>query len=233
MTVTQLQARTEVRSLLDEPNPQFWTNAEINSWLYQGTQDIARQAQALWMQADIQAVPLQQFYALPSDFLGVHRIDYQIDNSDQTYNLEFRGIKAMDEVWGILHQLPAAFPQAFYLWVDSGLPGGQPYFATYPVVADNGTFILYYYRNAIQPASDSALMDVTPAYEDLCYEYAVAKAKRKDRDPSWQEAMGMYQEQLRVMFNKTSRFTDQGDQFTSGTPNWPLYLYTDSDGGSW
>src|SRR5208282_3409416 len=101
MTISLLTARTEVRSLLDEPNPQFWQNAELNSWLNQGAQDIARQAQALWMQVEIGAVPEQQFYALPSDFLGIHRIDYQLQNSDQTYNLEFRGIKAMDEVWGI------------------------------------------------------------------------------------------------------------------------------------
>jgi hypothetical protein len=231
MTVTLGTARTEVRSILDEPNPQFWSNAQLNSWLNQGAQDIARQAQALWMQTQVAAVPEQQFYPLPADFLGVHRIDYQLSNSDQTYNLEFRGIKTMDEIWGILHQLPAAFPQAFYMWNDTGLPGGQPYFATYPVVADNGQFIVYYYRNALPATTDSQLLDVTPAYEDIAYEYAVAKAKRADRDPSWQESKALYDMQLQSMFNKTSRFTDQGDQFTSGTPNWPLYLYSDTN--SW
>jgi hypothetical protein len=229
MTVSLLTARTEVRSLLDEPTAQFWLDSELNSWLNQGAQDIAREAQALWMQATVGATPLQQYYALPTDFLGIHRIDYQLENSDQTYNLEFRGIKTMDEIWGILHQLPAAFPQAFYLWNDTGLPGGQPYFATYPVVADTGTFIVYYYRNAIPATSDTQLIDVTPAYEDIAYEYAVAKAKRKDRDPLWQEAMGMYVQQLQRMKDRTSRFSDQGDQFTSGTPNWPLYLYTDTN----
>jgi hypothetical protein len=234
VTVTQLAARTEVRSLLDEPTAQFWSDTELNSWLYQATQDIARQAQALWMQVEIASVPEQQFYALPTDFLGVHRIDFQLDNADQTYNLEFRGIKAMDEIWGILHQLPAAFPTAFYMWNDTGLPGGQPYFATYPVPATTGTFIVYYYRNAIIPAGDTALLDVTPAYEDLAYSYAVAKARMKDRDPTWREQMGMYQDQLQMMFNKTSRFSDQGDQFTSGSgPNWPIYMYSDVNDGGW
>ena len=231
MTVTLATARTEVRSLLDEPNPQFWSNAEINSWLNQGTQDIARQAQALWMQLSIPATPLQQFYALPADFLGVHRIEYQLSNSDQTYTLDFRGIKTMDEVWGILHQLPAAFPQAFFLWNDTGIAGGQMYFGTYPVVADNGRFNVYYYRNAIPATADTVLIDVTPAYEDIAYDYAVFKAKRKDRDPTWQEAKALYDGALQFMFNKTSRFTDQGDQFTSGVPNWPLYLYADTN--SW
>ena len=229
MTVTQLQARTEVRALLDETTAAFWTDAQLNSWIYQGTQDIARQAQALWMQSFIQAYPGQQYYRLPDDFLGVHRIDFQIQNSDQVYNLEFRGIKTMDEIWGILQHLPAAFPQAFYIWNETGTPGGLGYFGTYPVVGEAGTFIVYYYRTAIVAASDSSLIDVTPAYEDIAYSYAIAKAKMKDRDPTWQEHMQMYQAQLQNMFDKTSRFSDQGDQFTSGTPNWPLYLYTDTN----
>lgn len=229
MTVTLSTARSEVRALLDEPSAQFWSDAQLNSWINQGAQDIARRAQALWMQANVTAVVDQQNYQLPTDFLGVHRIDYQLSNSDQTYNLEFRGIKTMDEIWGILHQLPAAFPQAFFLWNSTGAAGGQPYFATYPVVADAGTFIVYYYRNAIAASTDGTLVDVTPAYEDLVYDYAVAKGKMADRDPTWQDHMASYRDALQMMFDKTARFSDQGDQFTSGTPNWPLYIYTDTN----
>jgi hypothetical protein len=221
-------ARSEVRALLDEPNPQFWSNAQINSWLNQAAQDIARQAQALWMQVSIPAVALQQTYTLPTDFLGVHRLDFNLASSIQTYNLEFRGIKAMDEVWGILQQLPAAFPQAFYLWNNTDSPN-TGYFGTYPVVGGSGTFILYYYRNAVPATSDSALLDITPAYEDIAYEYCIFKAKRADRDPTWQDALQVYNTQLQNMMDRTSRFSDQGDQFVSAaTSNWPVYMYGDS-----
>ena len=74
-------------------------------------------------------------------------------------------------------------------------------------------------------------IDTMSGWEDIVYDYAVFKAKRKDRDPTWQEAKAIYDGQLQFMFNKTSRFTDQGDQFTSGVPNWPLYLYADTN--SW
>ena len=103
------------------------------------------------------------------------------------------------------------------------------YFGVYPVIAAAGTFNLYYYREAVPAATDGANIDVTPGYEDIAYEYCVAKAKRKDRDPTWQEAMGFYTDQLMKMKDRTARFSDQGDQFTSGTPNWPLYLYTDTN----
>lgn len=232
MTVTLGTARGEVRALLDEPNPQFWSNTQLNSWINQGAQDIARRAQALWMQATVAAIPGTQFYQLPTDFLGVHRIDYTITGGDQTYPLEFRGLKTMDELWGILQHLPAAFPEAFYLWNDTGFAGGQPYFATYPVVANTGNFTVYYYRNSIAAAGDSDLVDVTPAYEDLVYDYAVGKGKMADRDSTWQDHMASYRDAIQMMFDKTSRFSDQGDQFVSqGTGNWPLYRYSDVGGG--
>ena len=233
MTVTLLTARTEVRSLLDEDTASFWSDAQLNSWVNQGAGDIARQAQALWMQVDIAAVVLQQTYALPADFLGVHRLDFSIAGSDQTYNLEFRGIKTMDEIWGILHQLPAAYPQAFYLWNDTAGPASSMYFGTYPVPASAGTFTLYYYREAVPATDDADLVDVTPGYEDICYEYALYKAKRRDRDPTWQEAKGLYDLQLQQMFDKTRRFSDQGDQFTTGQQNWPLYQFMDDSMVGW
>ena len=53
----------------------------------------------------------------------------------------------MDEDLGHSFQhLPAAFPQAFYIWNETGTPGGLGYFGTYPVVGEAGTFIVYYYR---------------------------------------------------------------------------------------
>jgi hypothetical protein len=231
MSVTLLTARTEVRSLIDEATQQFWTDDELNSWLNQGAADIARQAQALWMQTTISAVPLQQTYQMPPDFLGIHRLDFSLANSDQTYSLEFRGIKTMDDVWGILHQLPAAYPNAFYIWNDTGGPASSNYFGTYPVPAATGTFIVYYYRQSIDALVDTDLVDVTPGYEPIVYEYAVARAKRKDRDSTWQEAMQMYNLQLTNMFNKTARFTDQGDQFSNGAgAQWPVYAYSEGEG---
>lgn len=231
---TQAQARAQVRSLLDEPNAAFWSDAELNAWLFQGCQDIARQAQNLWMQANVSAVVDQQNYLCPSDFLGVHRLDYVQAGSQQTYNLEFQGIKNMDDVWGILHSLPAAYPSAFFLWNNTGVAGGQMYFAAYPVPGAAGSFTMYYYREAIVPASDSANIDLTPGYEDVCFEYAVFKAKRKDRDPTWQDSLALYNTQLQNLMNKTSRFTDQGDRFTSGQLNVPLFAYSDDQyAGGW
>ena len=58
MAVTLLQARTEVRALLDESSANFWTDDQINSWLNQGCSDIARRAEVLWQEVIVNITPL-------------------------------------------------------------------------------------------------------------------------------------------------------------------------------
>jgi hypothetical protein len=228
VTYTLAQARSEVRALIDEPVAQFWSDAQLNSWINQACEDIARIGQSLWQFTTTAAVLNQQNYNLPADFLGIHRIEFVISGGPQTYTLEFRGITTMDELWGILHQLPSAFPDAFFLW-NNTLTGGM-YFASYPVPGTAGTYNIYYYRDAAPAAADGDNIDVTPGYETVCFSYAAMKAFFAARDPMWQQHRDLYASQLLNMVNKTERFSDQGDQFTSGQQNLPLYAYVDNDG---
>ena len=142
--------------------------------------------------------------------------------SGLTYNLEYRGINYMDEMWGILHSLPAAWPQ--YVTIRGNSAQGF-FLMLYPAPGNAGNLTVYYYRSAVPAVVDTDLIDTMPGWEDLTYEYCVAKALRADRQPRWQEAQKMYQDNLTEMINKTRNMTDQGEQFTSGNPNMPLYAY--------
>lgn len=242
MTVTLSNATTQVRYLLDETTAQFWSQNMIHSFLNQACHEIARVTQSLWMQATIVAVPTHANYTAPTDMLGVHKMTFLIKtggvSSQQWFNLEFRGIKQMDEIWGILHQLPAAYPNAFYLWADPTISGGHPpsaqkwYFGIYPVPATTGTFTLYYYRDARTATTTATVLDIVQGYEEIPYWYAVFMAKYRDRDPTWQTAKQVYSEMLQNMMDKTSRFTDEGNQFVSdANANYPVYLYSGGTGG--
>lgn len=227
MGITLLTARTEVRSLLNEASPLFWSNAEINSWINQGCEDVARRAETLWQEVDINVVPNVQNYPFPADFLNCHRAEFSLSNSDQTFNLEYRGINQMDEIWGILHSLPAAWPQYFTIRGNSTVGF---FLMLYPAPAAVGTLTVYYYRQATPAAADTAFIDVQPGWQDIVYDYAIYKAKRKNQDPSWQEALQLYQGNLAQMINQTRKMTDQGEQVTSGIPQWPIYAYDSADG---
>ena len=143
MAYTLTQSVTQVRSLLDEATAQFWTDAELESWINQGCQDVARRAETLWQEVTINVTPLVQNYPFPIDFLNVHRAEFQLSNTDQTFNLEYRGINQMDEIWGILHSLPSAWPQYFTIRGNSVLGF---YLMLYPSPGSQGSLTVYYYR---------------------------------------------------------------------------------------
>jgi hypothetical protein len=71
---------------------------------------------------------------------------------------------------------------------------------------------------------------VQPGWEDIVFDYAVYKAKRKMNDPTWQEAFQLYNGNLAQMIDKTRNMTDLGESVTSGIPQWPVYAYGDYDG---
>jgi hypothetical protein len=229
------QAVQEVRWLLDETSPQFWTNTMLKAWLNQACKDVSRVTQSLWQTYTFAATPTKANYTLPTDMLGVHKLTFLIKtggvSSQQWFNLEYRGIKQMDEIWGILHQLPAAYPNAFYIWNDVTPPGTKWYVGIYPVPATTGTFILYYYRASKTATTTGAHLDIVQGYEDVAYEYAVYKAKRRDRDPTWQTAKQLYDAMLLNMKDQTSRFSDEANQFVNdANAQWPVYLYSNPTG---
>jgi len=226
MPITLLQARTEVRALLDESSANFWTDDQINSWLNQGCEDIARRAEILWQEVPINVTPLIQSYPFPADFLNVHRAEFTLVqngvSSDQTFNLEYRGINQMDEIWGILHSLPAAWPQYFTIRGNSVLGF---YLTMYPSPGSSGVLLVYYYRQAVAATSDMTNLDIMPGWEDIVYDYAFYKAKRKAQDPQWQQGLQLYEKNLQMMIDKTRNMTDQGEQITTVIPQWPIYAY--------
>lgn len=230
MPVTLATARSNVRSLLNEATQVLWLDSELNEWINQGAQDVARRAETLWQEIFINVTPNVQNYPVPPDFLNAHRAEFTLSQqgttSAQTFNLEYRGINQMDEIWGILHSLPAAWPQYFTMRGNS-INGF--YLMLYPAPGGAGVLTLYYYRQARPAATDTQYIDVQGGWEDIVYDYAVYKAKRKDQDPTWQEALQLYQGNLTQMINMTRRMTDQGEQVTSGIPQWPSYAYIADD----
>lgn len=220
------QAITEVRALLDEDTAQFWSDDNLQAWINQGCDDVARRAETLWQEVTINVAPLVQNYPFPNDFLNCHRAEFQLSNTDQTFNLEYRGINQMDEIWGILHSLPAAWPQYFTIRGNSVLGF---YLMLYPSPGSSGQLTVYYYRQAVHVATTQPI-DVQPGWEDIVFDYAVYKAKRKANDPAWQEAFQLYNGNLAQMIDKTRNMTDQGESITSGIPQWPVYAYGESDG---
>ena len=165
---------SNVRSLIDEPVAQFWSDAELTEWINQGCQEIQRQVEWAQAQTTIAATAAQQLYAGPQDLLRIHRLEFvPTNNTSYTYALEFRGYNEMDAVWGNLKSLPSAYPEFYTLWKNpnDSAPGAGLSILLYPVPQVGGTLNVYYLRTIVPVATDTDLLDVLPGWEDTVYNF--------------------------------------------------------------
>ena len=223
MAVTLTTALANIRSLLDEPNPQFWSNAELTQWINEACAESARKAEWKRSTATIDVDNGTQKYTAPTDVYRIYRIEFVPDSSQDTYTVEFRGYMEMDQIWGINQQWPASYPLYYTMWKVP--PTMQ--IVLYPVPSQDGTLNVYYYQQITPVATGSDDLDILEGFEDICYDYAVYRALRKDADPRWNEFKTTYEEKLVDLVTTTRTFQDQAGTFTTGQSALPSWLVSD------
>ena len=227
MSLTLTNALTEIRSLIDEPNPQFWSNAELTTFINQGCENFAQRTRTLRTKETISVVANTQNYTAPPDMYALYRVEFQPTATGQVfiYPLEFMGYNEMDSAWGVYQTFPAAWPQQYTLW-------GNPPTLTirlFPVPNQVGNLFVFGYREPVAAVTGTDLVDVLQGYEEAIIEYATYKAKRKDNDPTWQEAKAQYEAIVLNATDNTGWYTDQPNQFTTGQSQWPPWALSGSD----
>lgn len=233
MPVTLQDVIRRVREDIDEPTAHLWTDTGITDWINDGARDLSRKAEDLMVfDTSIAVVAGTAKYALQSDLIRVHRMEFVPSGSTQTYPLTPSSHGEMDGIWGINQSQASAYPSFF---VTIGYPGGTGTSAMkvqlFPVPSASGTLNVFYYKlpyrfldpeaNAVELAKS---LEVPEGWDDLVVLYAQYRAMRKDRDPRWQEAKQLYDEQLDHLINVTRFYHDQEQMMTvasrAGVPNW-------------
>lgn len=221
-TFTTTLARVRVR--IDEPTSRFWADTDIMQWVNEATRDIARRTESLQASTTITAVAGTQQYTLPNDTLRVYRVEWSRDGATGTtvIPLEYRDFASMDSVWWTSQKSSQGDPYWFTMW---GFPPNLK-LVLYPIPSTSiaAGITVYYYRLALQVTTGSDLVEVPDGYKDLVDDYCEFSALRKDSDPRWQEAKGLYEQKLQDMLDLTRRWTDQADSVQGGTggpiPRW-------------
>lgn len=230
MTTTLAQLRTNVRSALDESSPRFWSDAELTVWINMGLADIGRKAQVIQQySATITGVANQQKYDLPTDLVTLHRVEFIDAGGTQVYPLQLLTIEQMDQYWGLQQDTASSYPFAAYVW---GYTGGAATLklGIYPVLSSNGgTIRLYYYRLPATLVNSSDIAELPAGWESLIIDYCEYRAKRKAKDPTWQEAKMLYDEQLDDMIDATRQWHDTNQAIQIGTSTVPHWLYSRED----
>lgn len=230
MTKTQANLLDDIRSRLDEPTTRLYTDAELRRWVNQGAADIARRTESLQDRTDIAITAGTREYSLPATIIRANRVEWNATGETQKFALEYRDWQNMDAIWYTQQAVTSARPVYFTMW---GFPPTLK-IVLYPVPYANGNIKVFHYRLPAELATDgtaaTTVLEVPAGWEDCIVDFAEYMALRKDHDPRWQEAKGLYEERIAELYDLTRRWSDQGGVVVPDSPMVPTWLYGD---GGW
>lgn len=222
---------TMSRERLAEASPRQWSNQQLRRWIMDGARDIARKAECLQTTDDVAMVEGTQEYTLPDGVVRVYRVESRPDGDSSVQTLEYRDFHNMDEVWWSGQTQGSSNPMWFTMW---GFPP-QLKMVVYPTPSADGLFKIFYYKlptaldvndAAIGAGLDDAEnVELPEGWHDLTLEYCEYLALRKDADPRWQEAKGLYEEHLNDLIVTAIRWTDQAGAVAVGGTMVPRWLW--------
>lgn len=219
---TLVTVRNDVRARLNETTARFWTDAQLNVWINEGMRDLARRTETIQtFGTTITTVAGTAEYVVPADVLRVHRVEFVPTGATQIYPVQLTTYDELDQVWGIYPNTVQGYPVYAALW---GFPPTLK-LRLYPVPSQAGTINLFYYRLPAAVSADGDTLEVLAGYEDLIALYCEYVARRKDRDPTWQEAKALYEERVSEMVDTTRQWHDQAMTVTVGQNAMPRWLY--------
>lgn len=224
MSVTLSQARRAVRELLDEETPQSYKDSYLDNLIHEGCVEIARSSEVLATSAVIAVATSDREYDMPSDMIRAHRVDFEAASDGNHLTLSYRDFHNANAVsW---HGDTEGMPSLYTMW---GQPGSVK-IILYPSPAYSGILRIHYYKLPEKPISNASVLDIPEGWENLVYMYVEYRALRRDRDPRWQEAKGLFDEALGSLYDISRRHTDQAGQIVPEAVATNSWLY-DMDGG--
>jgi len=177
--------RTQVRAYLNEPTPNFFSNAEINAWLNRAQEMFVRKCPVLEDVATSDVNDGVQNYDLPGDCIKVTRVEY-----DETRLQEIR-VRDYDKM-SADNTSEEGTPAYYFVWND--------FIRLWPIPSADGVekLKIHYLRTPITMATDGAPPEIPQDYDEALVFYATSRGKMKDgefQDAQWFE--GKFNELLR------------------------------------
>ena len=193
---TNAQVLARVRDMLDEQTAAQWTDLQLRRWLNDGVADLARSTRFYEQSTDVTVLTGTAIATLPSDVMEIQHV-YWISTTDSTRTkpLIAQHFESMDAVWGQWQNDRTGEP---YTFAPRGLAPNLKVHL-YPIPSEDGTLRVFYVGlpTAINEggSDDSNTCAVPDGWVDILVHYIEYRSLRKDRDPRWQEALAIYNEQ--------------------------------------
>lgn len=199
MPVTQATALAAIRERLNEPVERFFKDIFLRRLINEGARDIARTTNALFDQVDVALVANIAEYTIDSSILLIHQAEW-IPGDGRRVPLEGRTREAMNRIWLTRQDQIPGDPALYTVW---GFPPNLK-LKLFPVPYINSTLRLFVSRLPVDLAVDTttdanSYIDFPEGWVEVLYDYVELRATRKDRDPRWQEAKQLYDQNVQNM----------------------------------
>lgn len=205
MALTAIEVIRQIRSLIDEPSPALASDADILAWINQAQRDIARKAECLEQSATLPVTSLQQTVTAPVDTIRIHEVKYQPTGQTFVYPLEYREKREMNYFWGTYPSQSSAYPN---YWTSWGISPSAIDITLFPVPAQAGNLLVYYYRFPADIMFFTSPLDIPGGWEDAVVQYCSYLYKMKSKDKDWTDHYKIYNETLTDLINRTTQYTD-------------------------
>lgn len=226
---TQAVIENEIRRKLNSLNIRRWTQEDLYIWINEGVDDVARRTESLRTKQTISISSGTQEVTGPTDAVRVHMVQYQPNSQTSKYDLQYMEVKSMSSIAWTQVSSAQGRPAVFWTW---GYPPNLM-IDVYPIPAESGSLIVYYYRLpvplAIDGSSASISIDLPQGWEDLCVDYATYQAMLSDGDQRWSNYKDMYEQKLTALSDAATRYVDQAGMIDTGNSLVPSWLYSFED----
>lgn len=228
--VTMGTLLADARTRLDEATARQWTDPQIRSWVNEAAKDIARKTETLQDRQTIAAVIGTSEYSLATNCIRVHRVEFKQTAGAQTRELSYVDVRSLDQVGWTDRSHTDSQPFYYTIWGS----GTTLKLVTFPAPSVAGNFTVYYYRLPVElvevdGSQDGSTVEIPEAWNDIALDYIEYRALRRDRDPRWVEAKGIYDENLATMYDNTRRWADESGMIVPNVSPLPTWLYAMED----
>jgi hypothetical protein len=199
MALSLVQATADVRQLLNEPSAVFWTDAEIQDWLAEGTGIVASKTHCVEQDDDLTLVTNQLIYTSSDhSFIGDMLVPYTAiyDNGSNKYKgLEVVHAKQIGNLLTFTAGAPryiAFHNRSVYIW-------------PLPSSSTNGNTVSILYAK-----ESTDITELTDEFQHLAILWAQLRAYEKDM--KWQTANALKQQfYTELNFEKADKITRQAE----------------------
>ena len=185
MAFTLAQAITEVRSVLNEDSPSYWSDTSITSWIQQGCLDFCEKSLLVIEKDTIALVTSTNEYTTStgSSISNALRTVHAEYNNIALQRISYEQIRAHNA-----RTLGGSTVPAYYFDHYNGLTFTF-YIGPTPAVTQNATLVTVYF--AIRT---NDITEIPWEYQQTVFLYAAHKAKFRERQ--YQEALLYYQQYI-------------------------------------